>query len=300
MLKIAYSPVYSLPLPVGHRFPMIKYELLPEQLLYEGTVSNDNFFEPGPLPEKHILETHHSVYWNKLKSLNLSKSEIRRSGFPLTRALIDREIIIANGTLQCTEFALKYGAALNIAGGTHHAYTDKAEGFCLLNDISIAANYLINHKGFNRILVVDLDVHQGDGTAEIFHGNQKVFTFSMHGANNYPMFKQKSDLDIPLPNGTKDKKYLQILNETLPSIIQDFQPEFVFYQSGVDVLKTDKLGKLSLSINGCKERDKMVLELCQLNNLPVVVIMGGGYSEQITHIVEAHANTYRLAQEIFF
>lgn len=300
MLKIAYSPKYCLSLPEGHRFPMIKYELLPEQLLYEGTITHDNIFEPSPLSEKLILDTHHPIYWDKLKNLNLSKSEIRRSGFPLSRDLIDREIIIANGTVQCTHYALEHGVSLNIAGGTHHAYSDKAEGFCLLNDIAIAANYLLNHKGLKKVMVVDLDVHQGDGTAEIFKNNEHVFTFSMHGANNYPMFKQDSDLDIPLPNGTDDIKYLSILKETLPKIIQNFQPEFVFFQSGVDVLETDKLGKLSMTINGCKERDRVVFEICKAHDLPVVASMGGGYSEQISHIVEAHANTYRLARDIYF
>ena len=208
--------------------------------------------------------------------------------------------MINQGTIDCAEYALQYGIAMNIAGGTHHAFTDRGEGFCLLNDIAMAAHYLLNHKNFSKILVVDLDVHQGNGTAQIFRNDPRVFTFSMHGAHNYPLQKEKSDLDIPLPDGTDDTFYLNLLKKHLPQIIDDFEPEFVFFQSGVDVLATDKLGKLGMTIAGCKERDRIVLTTCKQNNLPVVASMGGGYSERIAYIVDAHANTYRLAQSIFF
>jgi acetoin utilization deacetylase AcuC-like enzyme len=189
---------------------------------------------------------------------------------------------------------------MNIAGGTHHAFTDRGEGFCLLNDIAIAANYLLYHKLAKKILVVDLDVHQGNGTAQIFSNKPEVFTFSMHGAGNYPLHKEKSDLDIALPDHTDDATYLQLLSKQLPRLIDEVQPEFIFFLSGVDVLATDKLGRLSMSIAGCKERDRLVLSLCKDNNIPVAVSMGGGYSQRIADIVEAHANTYRVAQEIFF
>ncbi|GAB3194001.1 acetoin utilization deacetylase AcuC-like enzyme [Pontibacter aydingkolensis] len=300
MLKIAWSEIFAHSLPEGHRFPMAKYDLLPEQLLYEGTITQDNLFEPQPLAEQFILDTHDAGYWHRLKSLALTPSEIRKTGFPLSEELVNREIVIMNGTLQASLFALQYGVGMNIAGGTHHAFTDRGEGFCLLNDIAIAANYLLKYKSINRILVVDLDVHQGNGTAQIFANEPRVFTFSMHSCHNYPFHKEKSDLDIPLAEGTDDKKYLGLLKHHLPRLLDQHEPEFVFFQSGVDVLETDKLGKLGMSIAGCKERDRTVLELCHRNNLPVAISMGGGYSKQIAHIVEAHANTFRLAQQVYF
>lgn len=287
-------------LPEGHRFPMEKYDLLPEQLLYEGTITSENLFAPEPLQQKYILETHNTTYWERLSQLKLTASEIRKTGFPHSPELINREVVIMNGTVQASLFALEFGIGMNVAGGTHHAFTDRGEGFCLLNDIGIAANYLLNHTPIQKILVVDLDVHQGNGTAQIFRHEPRVFTFSMHCGKNYPFHKEKSDLDIPLEDGTDDRTYLRILSKTLPRLIEEQEPAFVFFQSGVDVLATDKLGKLGMSIEGCKERDRLVLELCHRNRLPVTVSMGGGYSKQIAHIVEAHANTFRLAQHIFF
>ena len=300
MLKIAWSPIYSHPLPVGHRFPMEKYSLLPEQLLYEGTVTDENFFAPPPLEEKYITNTHTPDYWHRLRTLQLTPKEVRRTGFPLSEGLVHREIVIANGTVLAAHYALEHGVAMNIAGGTHHAFTEHGEGFCLLNDIAIAANYLLEKGLVRKVLVVDLDVHQGNGTAEIFRDEPRVFTFSMHGAKNYPLHKEPSDLDVPLPDGTDDKAYLDILRHTLPRLLDEQQPEFVFFQSGVDVLASDKLGRLSMTIAGCRERDRVVFDLCRQHKLPVVASMGGGYSERVADIVEAHANTYRLAQEIFF
>ena len=300
MLKIAWTEEYVLPLPPKHRFPMEKYALLPEQLLYEGTVNQENFFQPGSLTDQRILSIHTSEYWEKLNSLNLSKQEVRAAGFPLTRALVDREKRIGQGTVDCASFALDYGIAMNIAGGTHHAFSYKGEGFCLLNDIGMASRQLLDQKLVKQILVVDLDVHQGNGTAEIFNEDASVFTFSMHGAKNYPLRKEVSDLDIGLPDFTEDEPYLKLLKDNLPPLIEKLQPDFIFYLAGVDTLATDKLGRLGMSPQGCKERDRFVLQLCKDNDIPVVVLMGGGYSPKVTDIVEAHANTYRLAQEIYF
>lgn len=300
MLKIAWAPVYAHPLPENHRFPMEKYNLLPEQLLYEGTIAQDNLFTPGPASDAVITTTHSQSYWEKLKRLDLSKAEERKTGFPLSAAIIRREATLVQGTLQASLFALQYGIGMNIAGGTHHAFTDRGEGFCFLNDMAISANYLLDRGLAKKILVIDLDVHQGNGTAEIFKSEPRIFTFSMHGAANYPLHKQKSDLDIGLVDHTDDRFYLKTLDETLGQLFDEVQPDFVFYQSGVDVLKSDKLGRLALSIAGCKERDKLVLEKCKQNAVPMTISMGGGYSEKISQIVEAHANTYRLAQHIFF
>ncbi|AGA79518.1 histone deacetylase family protein [Echinicola vietnamensis] len=300
MLKIAWSPKYAHPLPAGHRFPMEKYELLPEQLLYEGTIAAHNLFEPNALSEEWIVGPHKAGYLQKLTELSLTKSEIRKTGFPLSAALVEREIHIMDGSVQGCLFALKHGIAMNIAGGTHHAFSDRGEGFCLLNDIAISANYLVQKKLAKQVLVVDLDVHQGNGTAEIFKDNPAVFTFSMHGAANYPLHKETSDLDVPLPDKVGDEFYIRKLKEHLPPLLDQVEPDFIIYQCGVDVLSTDKLGRLGVSIEGCKERDRLVLELAHQHELPIMCCMGGGYSEKISHIIEAHANTYRLAQELFF
>jgi acetoin utilization deacetylase AcuC-like enzyme len=300
MLKVAWSPQFVLALPPNHRFPMSKYEILPQQLIYEGTITESNLFKPGPVESAWVLLSHEAAYFNKLLGLSLSAKEIRRTGFPLSQQLVNREIIIMNGTLQCALYALQFGVAMNIAGGTHHAFSNKGEGFCLLNDIAIAANYLLHQNLVNQILVVDLDVHQGNGTAQIFQNENRVFTFSMHGANNYPLHKESSDLDIGLADYTSDTFYLKTLDTNLKNLIDSIQPDFIFFQSGVDVLATDKLGRLGLSMAGCKERDRLVLEIAKSNKIPIVASMGGGYSENFRDIIEAHANTYRLAQEIFF
>jgi acetoin utilization deacetylase AcuC-like enzyme len=299
MLKVAWSPNYVLPLPPGHRFPMSKYEMLPQQLLYEGTLREENFFEPEPVAENWITLTHASEYWQKLKNLELTQKEMRRVGFPLTRELVQREITIVQGTMLCAEFALQHGVAMNIAGGTHHAFTNKGEGFCLLNDIAMASHCLLAKNLVKKILVVDLDVHQGNGTAQIFKDDSRVFTFSMHGANNYPLQKETSNLDIGLPDFTNDEFYLSTLDVNLKNLIQQVEPEFIFFQSGVDILDTDKMGRLSVSKEGCKMRDRLVLETARHNNIPIVASMGGGYSEFLD-VIDAHANTYRIAQEIFF
>jgi acetoin utilization deacetylase AcuC-like enzyme len=300
MLKIAAHPIFKHPLPDGHRFPMEKYDLLPKQLLHEGTCTKENFFEPE-LPEmSSILAVHNEEYVTNLLELSIESRAARKIGFPLSKELIQRELIIADGTMKACDHALEYGIAMNIAGGTHHAFTSHGEAFCLLNDQAIAARYLQKKKGLKKILIVDLDVHQGNGTAEIFLQDASVFTFSMHGKNNYPFRKETSDLDIELADQAGDKEYLEILKQSLPELIAKEKPEFIFYLSGVDILSTDKLGKLGCTLNGCEERDRYVLQTCHDLNIPVQVSMGGGYSPDIKTILEAHANTFRLAQKIYF
>jgi acetoin utilization deacetylase AcuC-like enzyme len=296
---IAFDPIYAHPLPPGHRFPMLKYELIPEQLLYEGSINPSDIFSPKPCPEEVILWTHDLEYWQDLKHQRLSPQHIRRIGFPLTPELVQREIVIAQGTIDCCHLAMQQGVALNVAGGTHHAFTNRGEGFCLLNDVGIAANYLLHQGLAEQILVVDLDVHQGNGTAQIFQHEPRVFTFSMHGGHNYPFIKEKSDLDVPLADGTSDDIYLNLLKENLPHLLDEVQPDFLFFISGVDILSTDKFGKLSVSMQGCKQRDEFVLNICKQHRLPLAISMGGGYSADIKIIVEAHCNTFRLAKDIF-
>jgi len=299
MLPIAFHPIYKHPLPEGHRFPMLKYDLLPQQLLYEGTAVESDFFEPGLPDMQHVLAVHTKSYVDDLINLTLDPRAARKTGFPLSAELVERELRITQGTILGAEKALQTGIAFNIAGGTHHAYSDHGEAFCLLNDQAIAAQYLINTHQAKKILIVDLDVHQGNGTAKIFGNNTSVFTFSMHGQTNYPFKKEVSDLDIPLKDGTTDDEFLSILTQTLPKLIDSHKPDFIFYLSGVDILATDKLGKIACTINGCKQRDEVVLSLAHKLGIPVQCSMGGGYSPDIKIIIEAHANTYRVARSIY-
>ena len=234
-----------------------------------------------------------------MKTLSLTPRQIRRIGFPQSEQLVERSRRSCQGTFEAALNACQHGIGLNIAGGTHHAYRDRGEGFCFLNDQAITASYLLNEKIANQILIIDLDVHQGNGTASIFADDERVFTFSMHGADNYPLKKENSDLDIPLPTGTEDRLYLDTLDETLPRLFDQVKPDFVFFQAGVDVLATDRLGKLSLTREGCKLRDRMVMNICRKRNIPLAVSIGGGYSVRLLDTVEAHTNTFRVARELF-
>jgi len=300
MLKIAFNQNYIYPLEENHRFPMVKYELIPEQLIRESTCINENFFSPAKIDSEIVLKTHQKEYFDRFTSLKLSKKEIREIGFPLSQELVNRELQIAQGTVSGVNYSIKNGISMNIAGGTHHAFYDRGEAFCMLNDQAIAANYIIQEGLFKKILIIDLDVHQGNGTASLFNSNPNVYTLSFHGKKNYPFRKEKSDLDVEFDDNTNDNEYLKKLKDTIPKVIDQFEPEFIFYLSGVDVLQNDKLGRLSLTLNGCKERDKFILQTCKVNSIPLQVSMGGGYSIVLKNIIEAHSNTFRLAQEIFF
>lgn len=299
MLHIAYAPIYAHPLPEGHRFPMLKYELIPEQLLYEGTIAAKNLFTPASCSDTIALLTHSADYIHKLKEQKLTAKEQRRIGFPQSPQLTEREFVITQGTIDCCRAAFQNGVALNVAGGTHHAFAGHGEGFCLLNDFAIAANNMLQKKIAKKMLIIDLDVHQGNGTAKLFEGNANVFTFSMHGAHNYPFHKEHSDLDIALQDGTGDAVYLSLLNSTLEKLLMEVKPDFAFYLSGVDVLETDQFGKLKITLQGCKQRDEMVFSKLKDAGIPCVAAMGGGYSADIKIIVEAHCNTFRVAKGIY-
>lgn len=278
---------------------MDKYDLLPKQLILEGICYKHDFFSPPMAPITAVTAVHHPDYVNRLQQEALTTKEIRQIGFPLSTQLIHREFIIAGGTLWGCHQALEKQIAFNIAGGTHHAFSDRGEAFCLLNDQAIAAQYLLDNKLAKKIVIIDLDVHQGNGTAEIFQSETRVFTFSIHGSKNYPFRKEKSDWDIALVDGTDDVTYLNILEQSLPKLLDQEQPDFVFYLSGVDVLATDKLGRLGMTLSGCKERDRIVMANCMERNIPIQCSMGGGYSESLKIIIEAHANTYRTAYELY-
>ena len=299
MPRLATSDHYTLDLPAGHRFPIAKYALIREQLLWQGIAEVTDFYEPGLCAEEAILRVHTTEYWHKVRDLQLSAAEVRRLGLPQSPQLVRRSLSSSAGTVQSALHALHNGIGINLAGGTHHAFADRGEGFCVLNDQAIAAAHLLAHGLAKQILIVDLDVHQGDGTAAIFRNEPRVFTFSMHAGANYPLRKEQSDLDIPLALGIGDAEYLAQLTATLEPLLDRVRPDFIFYQAGVDVLATDKLGKLTLTPAGCRQRDELVLSLCRARGLPVAVSMGGGYSERLADIVDAHCNTFRVAFELW-
>lgn len=299
MVHVAFDPIYAHPLPEGHRFPMLKYELIPGQLLHEGTYEHRDFFAPAPVDHEIVLRTHDQHYYQKLLDQTLSEREQRKIGFPQSPALTLRERIITQGTIQGCYYAQEYGVAMNVAGGTHHAFFDRGEGFCLLNDFAVAANELLHQQKASRILIIDLDVHQGNGTAALFQHESRVYTFSMHGAHNYPFHKEQSDRDVPLLDGTNDNTYLTLLRDHLTDILDQFRPDFACYLAGVDILETDKFGKLQVTLKGSEQRDRFVFESLKKRGIPCMVALGGGYSADVRIITEAHCQTFRLAKELY-
>jgi len=295
MLKIAYSPIYVLPLPAKHRFPMEKYELIPEQLLYEGTATEDNFFAPMMISREALEITHTPEYVDRVLNKDLTKKEIRDIGYPMSQRLVDRERIITGGTLECVEYARKYGISMNVSGGTHHAFAESGGGFCIFNDVAVTANVLLKENPDQKILILDLDVHQGDGTASLMKDESRVFTLSVHGGKNYPMRKEVSDWDIPLEDHTRDDEYLAVIENVLEELPHHIIPDIVLYICGADVLESDRLGRLSLTVEGVRKRDEMVLSHFYDQNIPLVGTLGGGYSHRLPDLIEAHANTFRIA-----
>lgn len=296
---ITYSPLYAHPLPNGHRFPMEKYLLLEGQLKLEGIGRDGQWICPQEVSDTDVLRVHDPAYFQRLNEGQLTSKEERASGFKWSQALIRREKIIMEGTRLCAIEAAKGGVALNIAGGTHHAFRDRPEGFCLLNDLVIAASHLLETQQSQQVLIVDLDVHQGNGTAELVAGNPCIYALSLHGAENYPFRKTQSDLDIALPTGTADAEYLTALDRALDLAFEQARPDVVLYQCGVDVLETDKLGKLKLSPAGCAARDRRVFAKCRQHDVGVACAMGGGYSPNIADIVSAHMTTFQLARALW-
>lgn len=299
MIHIAYHESYPHSLKENHKFPMKKYSELRSRLVSLGIYDDKSFFSPDRISEEILAKTHTWEYIEKVKSLQLEKLEERRLGFPQSDELYDRELRIANGTLIGASLALENGLSFNIAGGTHHAFTDKGEGFCIFNDIAVSSNQLISTGKIKNAMVIDLDVHQGNGTAEIFQNNKTVFTFSIHGKNNYPVKKEISDLDIELDDLTKDSEYLKTIENHIPHLLESFKPDIVYYIAGADILESDKFGRLSVSVAGAKSRDEIVFENCYKRNIPVMCVMGGGYSEDLEIILEAHINTFEVGKKFF-
>lgn len=299
-MKILWHEKYAHPLPSNHKFPMAKYNLLPEYLIENKIISKKDIIQPYLPQNEDILLAHNKEYFDSVMSSNIPSGMLRRIGFPFSNELIERELLIMQGSILAAEIALKESIAFNIAGGTHHAFSNKGEGFCIFNDMAIAALYLLNKGLAKNVLIMDLDVHQGNGTAEICANNENIFTFSMHGKDNYPLEKEKSSLDIELPIGIEDVEYLDLLSKGLNECDNRFgKADIILYQSGVDILSTDKFGKLKISLVGCKIRDEMVYEYAKSKNIPVAVTMGGGYSPNIEDIIKAHSNTFLVGKRVF-
>jgi acetoin utilization deacetylase AcuC-like enzyme len=298
MPRISYTPRYYADIGEGHVFPIRKFELVRDRLLGEGTLKPADIVEPQPAPLADVLLVHTDDYVTRLRAGLLTPREIRRLGLPWSKALVRRSFLAAGGTLNAARWAIKEGVGSNLAGGTHHAYPDRGEGFCVLNDVAIAIRALGRDHRIRRAAVVDCDVHQGNGTAAIFAGDAEVFTFSMHGAKNYPLFKERSTLDVELPDGTGDDEYLGTLSTHLPRVFAH-EPDLVFYLGGADPYRGDKLGRLALTIEGLRARDELVLAECRKRGLPVATVMSGGYASDINDTVEIHCNTIRAVRAVF-
>jgi len=296
--RIFYSPYYYADIGENHVFPIRKFELVRDKLLKEGTLRLSEIVEPQPAKIEDVLLVHTEDYIMRLRSGTLTTREIRRLGLPWSKSLVRRSFLACSGTINAARHALRNAAASNLAGGTHHAFPDRGEGFCVLNDVAVAIKVLQKENLARRFLIVDCDVHQGNGTAFIFKNDADVFTFSMHGAKNYPLFKETSSLDIELPDKTTDDEFLHILNEALPEIFRH-EPDLVFYLGGADPFEKDQLGRLGLTIEGLRRRDEAVLKFARDEQIPVVTVMSGGYAPDINDTVEIHCNTIRAVKEVF-
>jgi acetoin utilization deacetylase AcuC-like enzyme len=297
--RLYYSPYYYADIGEGHVFPIRKFELVRDLLLKEGTLQPDEIFEPEPAKVEDLLLVHTEDYITRLVAGNLTAKEIRKLGLPWSQSLVRRSFHAISGTVNAARAALESGIASNLAGGTHHAYPDRGEGFCVLNDVAVAIRVLQREKLAERFLIVDCDVHQGNGTAFIFQNSPEVFTFSMHGAKNYPLFKENSSIDIELPDGTGDDVFLETLAEALPRIFMH-NPDMIFYLGGADPYEKDKLGRLKLTQAGLMKRDEIVLQFAKEHHTPIVTTMSGGYASDINDTVEIHANTIRAVKKVFF
>jgi len=297
-MRVFYSPHYYANIGEGHVFPIRKFELARDVLLREGTLTQSDLAEPQPAPIQDVLLVHTEDYITRLRAGTLTQREIRKLGLPWTKGLVRRSFLAAGGTIAAARHALIHKVGSNLAGGTHHSFPDRGEGFCVLNDVAIAIRVLRRDGLINRVGIVDLDVHQGNGTAFIFAEDESVFTFSMHGAKNYPLFKQKSSVDIELPDKTCDEVYLQTLSENLPRVF-DHKPDIIFYLGGADPYENDKLGRLALTKEGLRRRDEFVLNEAKKSGIPIVTTMSGGYAEDIHDTVEIHCNTIRTVKTLF-
>ncbi len=297
-MQVFYTPRYYADIGNGHIFPIRKFELVRDRLLADGSLHRKELFEPQPATVEQIRLVHTEDYVSRLCSGTLTAKELRRLGLPWSESLVRRSFYATGGTIAAAYAALVEGCASNLAGGTHHSFADRGEGFCVFNDVAVAIRVLRKEGLIRRVAIIDCDVHQGNGTATIFAGDEETFTFSIHGANNYPLFKARSSLDIELPDGTKDDEYLDCLISHFPAVFAA-DPEIVFFLAGADPYAGDKLGRLALTIDGLRRRDVCVLRECFEREVPVVTVMSGGYGKDINDTIEIHCNTIRMVKEVF-
>ncbi|SBO44385.1 histone deacetylase [Cyanobium sp. NIES-981] len=293
---LVYHPAYSAPLPSSHRFPMAKFRLLLERLQQLELAGPGELHQPLPVPRRWLEAVHPRTYHQAFARGELSRADQRRIGLPATEPLVRRTWLSVGGTLLTARLALRHGIACHLAGGTHHAFPAYGSGFCIFNDVAVASTVLLGEGAVRRLMVVDLDVHQGDGTAAIFAAEPRVFTLSAHGASNFPLRKQTSDLDIPLSDGMEDHEYLVAIGNHLPDLLDQLQPDLVLYNAGVDPHRDDRLGRLCLSHAGLINRDRLVLDACLRRRIPVATVIGGGYGP-LQELVERHALVFRAAAE---
>lgn len=298
-LPVVYHPDYVAPLPAAHRFPMPKFGLLKDLLVRDGVITSDQIYLPGTPPQSWLEQVHTTAYVTAYQTGTLTPKAQRRIGLPWSPNLVKRTCTAVGGTILTAKLALSYGIACNTAGGTHHAFPDYGAGFCIFNDLAIAAQILLQQNLVQRLLIFDLDVHQGDGTAWIFRQDPRVFTFSMHCDINFPRQKQTSDLDIPLPEGTTDDVYLRQVNMYLPHLLEQIRPDLVLYDAGADTHQQDRLGKLALTDTGLYQRDRLVLATCAQQGYPVACVIGGGYDDNMAALVYRHSLLHRAATDVY-
>jgi acetoin utilization deacetylase AcuC-like enzyme len=297
-MKVYYSDHFVLPLPEGHRFPMVKYAMLRERVARDGICGPGELRTPRAVTEEEILRAHAPGYLERVVSGTLTKKEVRRIGFPWSERMVERSRRASGGTLGACLAALEEGFAANLAGGTHHAFSDKGEGYCVLNDSAIAARAVQAAGLVERVVVIDTDVHQGNGTAAILRGDPTVFTFSIHGAKNFPFHKEESDLDTPLPDGTDDTEFLHALEAGLKTALAAAHADLAIYLAGADPFEGDRLGRLCVTKAGLAERDRVVLETCKEHGIPVAITMAGGYAREVEDTVDVHFQSIRRAANL--
>ncbi len=295
---IVYHPAYVTPLPDGHRFPMPKFQLLRDLLLRDRVITENQIYQPGAPPTEWLELVHTADYVRAYCSGALEAKAQRRIGLPWSPGLVQRTCTAVGGTILTAKLALQHGIACNTAGGTHHAFPSYGSGFCIFNDLAISIRVLQSQNLIRRALIIDLDVHQGDGSAFIFKGDPTVFTFSMHCGVNFPSRKQQSDLDVPLDENTGDAAYLDVLRSHLTPLLTQVNPDLVLYDAGVDVHKDDRLGKLALTDEGVFERDQTVLQACRSAGYPVACVIGGGYGDNMNALIYRHSLLYRAAKAV--
>jgi acetoin utilization deacetylase AcuC-like enzyme len=297
-LKVFYSDHFVLPLPEGHRFPMVKYSMLRERVAASGICEPGEMRVPRPVSDEEILRAHDRDYLRHVVEGTLSRKEMRRIGFPWSERMVERSRRASGGTLGACLAALEDGFSANLAGGTHHAFADQGEGYCVFNDSAIAARAVRAEGLVEQVVILDTDVHQGNGTEAILRGDPSIFTFSIHGARNFPFRKEESDLDVALPDGADDGEFVEALEASLERVLEESKAELAFYLAGADPYEDDRLGRLSVSKEGLAERDRLILESCRERDIPVAVTMAGGYARKVEDTVDIHFRSIERAASL--